>query len=538
MQSNGLDFNSGFDSKEKSNSFVYLTKVEYFENKHEILVEFSSKNKKLINRFHFFPFVYISSFLDKNKLVDLILDFGFKGFSLEEEGNNLVLRTLSFSDLKKICNLIAVVLNKKPIVLDPSRSFLVEKNWSFFDVFEEISGDLFKVDLTDVFYQESFLNDFDLSSFLTKGIPFSDAFRINENQVTDLIKSAVWGNILSLPIELVPNRLEDKIELFLEKIFFKNAQLISFDFEKEIFLDPGFQPFFKKDNLSKIDFSSIWFDLFSNNFFNIGPDSKNCSCCSPVTLESNNILPSSLIRVEFLEDNFFFESSSPSFSFSFHTKMPFKNLRVNKRKEFFLNSFPVGPFFKGDLGLIPINDAKNLIKNEGVRIVSSKDSLAFIQNNFSVEGVHELNWFCKNKESFFSKEVKLINSILSSLNNLIDSNQKSLFSKKTFGFFYSKILRDSLQSIFFNIPFHLTNSSSKFYSYSLACSIVSIQEATLAKFLEFSKNNGYRVIHANKSNAFVKGFSSLTLTKSFAQKHALPQPQISGFAGGRSKKFL
>ncbi|OQA31404.1 MAG: hypothetical protein BWY55_00500 [archaeon ADurb.Bin336] len=533
MQLNDLNFGN-FNSK--SSSFVYLTKVSYFENKHEILVEFSSKNKKLVNRFRFFPFIRIPSSIDKNKFVELILDSGFKGFSVEEEDNFLVLRTLSFSDLKKISNLISILLNKKPILLDPSRSFLIEKNWSFFDAFEEIGGSLFKVDLTLLSHQ-NFLDEFDLSYFLTKELSFSDALRINEEQVIDLINSAVWSNLLVVPINSIPNKLEDKIELFIEKIFFKNAQWISFDCEKEIFSDKGFQPLCKKDNLSKIDFSSIWFDLFSKNFFNIGPDSKNCSCCTPLTLDSNNILPSSLIRVEFLVDNFFFESSSPSFSFSFHKKMPFKDLRASKKKEFFLTSFPIGPFFKGDFCLVPINDAKNLVKNGGAKIVLNKPSLSFSQNSSS-SSVHELDWFCKNKESFFSKEVSVINSILSSLNTLINSNQERLFPKKTFGFFYSLILRDSLKSIFFNIPFHLTNSSSKFYSYSLACSIVSIQEATLFKFLEFSKSKGYRVIHANKSNAFVKGFSSLSLTKSFAQKHALPQPQISGFAGGKNKKFV
>ncbi len=524
-----------FELGKSYSSLIYLTKVTYFEQRHEILVEFSSESKKIVKRFRFFPFVLLPNSIEKEKLVDLILSLGFKGFNVEEEGSNLVLKTISFSDLKKICNSIAIHTNKLPVVLEPQRAFLLEKNWSFFDAFEEKDEILFKAEIGKERLGKTFWNKFDLGFMLTGEVSFNQALKLNQEDTLFLVELAAWSNTLSVPLDKVPKSINEKVELFLENVFFKNAQTISFEPSENVFSSSGYDPIVKKDDLSKINFSSIWFDLFTNNFFNIGPETRNCSCCTPLTLDSKNILPSSLIKLQFLEDNFFFESSSDNFSFEFHNHMPFKDVRANKRKEFFLNSYPVGPFFKGDFCLVPITDAKKLILDERVRLVSSKSNS--YEKNISPEDIHELNWFCLNKESFFSKEVRASNSKLFSLHDAFSSSQETLFFKEGFGYYYSKSLYDSIHNVLLELPNQLTNSSSKFYSTTLAKSIVSIQEATLSKFKEFSTQKGYRVLHANKNNAFVKGFSSLKLAKSFAKENSLPQPQIIGFANKRNRVF-
>ncbi len=525
---------SEFELGKNYSSLIYLTKVTYFEQKHEILVEFSSETKKLLKRYKFFPYSLLPNTIEKEKLVDLILHSGFRGFSVEEEEDKLVLKTVSFLDLKKICNSIAMHIGKLPLVLEPERAFLIEKNWSFFDAFEEKDELLFKVDFGKEKLSNSFWNKFDLGFMLTGEVSFPQALKLNRDDALFLVELASWSNTLCVPLEKVPKSINEKVELFLENVFFKNAQMILFEKIDNIFSSNGYNPIPKKDDLSKIDFSSIWFDLFSNNFFNIGPETKNCSCCTPLTLESKNILPSSLIKLQFLEDNFFFESSSDNFSLSFHNNMPFKDVRLNKKKEFFLNSFPVGPFFRDDFCLVPVTDAKRLILDGRVKLVSSKNESNEVSSS---KDLHELNWFCLNKESFFSKEIRFSNSKLFSLHEFFSSSQKSLFFKENFGYYYSKLLYNSVHKVLLEIPNQLTNSSSKFYSTSLAKSIISIQEATLSKFKEFSTQNGYRVLHANKNNAFVKGFSSLKLARSFAQDSNLPQPQIVGFANKRNIVF-
>jgi hypothetical protein len=193
-------------------------------------------------------------------------------------------------------------------------------------------------------------------------------------------------------------------------------------------------------------------------------------------------------------------------------------------------------------------DAKRLIAEGKVELISSKDSpsspdipnLSFagprsINPNASGE-LHGLNWFCLNKESFFSKEVRFANGELFELRKRIDCFENNLF-ENSFPYLYAKAFFSALSTLLSHLPSQLTNPTSKFFSTELARSIVSVQEATLARFKEFSESNGYRVLHAGKNFAQIKGFSSLKLAKEFSAQTKLPQPQIVGFSAKVKKGF-
>ncbi|MCX6803390.1 MAG: hypothetical protein NTY48_02340 [Candidatus Diapherotrites archaeon] len=560
-------------------SILYLTKVSYNEPKHEVLVEFSCESERFVKREKFFPFILFSPSIEKDKLQSLLLSAGFKGFSLEVSGQFLCLRALSFSELKRISNSLAVFINKKPLVLEPERVYLLSKGWSFFDSFEKIDDFLYKLpivtqnsnslqnsnnlgnssnlkssnsskNVNNLGNSKKFQNIPDLGFFLTKEIPFKEALELSREDVLHLVELSAWSNLLSVPLSNIPKSKGERLELFIENLFFKNGELLSFDSSSRFYSSNGFEPLGGVEPLSKLDFSFVWTELFSNTFFNIGPETRNCSCCSPALLEAKNLLPSSLILVRFLGDNVFFESSSESFASSFHSSRPFKDLRVAKRKEFFLNSFPIGPFFREDSVLLPLLDARRLISEGKVVLVSSK-GVSYSQTQNELKQInsqknassqnqlpfHDLNWFCLNKESFFSKEIRSSTEVLLNLRFILDSNGDSLFSSKDFSAFYLDFLHSALSFSLANIPNQLTNSESKFFSTALAKGIISVQEATIAKFKEFSEKRGYRVLHANKSAAFVKGFDSLKLAKEFACSSNLPQPIVAGFSSKRALGF-
>lgn len=526
-----LGTNSLF-ADEFSSRVLYLTKVSYNEVKHEVLVEFANEHTKIVQRERFFPYLSFSPALDSQKLSSLVLSLGFKGFSIEEENNLLILKALSFSDLKKISNSLSLHINKKPLVLEPERAFLLSKNWSYFDAFEQVGNNLYKLDYS-FFGANSQKNwkGHDLGFFLTKEISFMDAMSVSEEDALFLVERAAWSSLLKVALGQVPKEVPERVELFLENVFSKNGEMLLFESTQKVFSQKDFEPF-SRDSTSNIDFSLVWADLFSNTFFNLGTDTRNCSCCAPLTLESPNLLPSSTIKVSFTEDNLYFESSSDSFANEYHNAFPFKEERLSKRKEFCMNSFPIGPFFKEDSALVPLFDAKRLILEEKAVLVSSKE----IDSASSPSELHSLNWFCKNKESFFSKEVRSANSDLLNLRKQIDLSEGKLV-QNNFSYFYYKSLYSAMKTILAQLPLQLTNSSSKFYSTDLAKSIISIQEATIAKFKEFSESNGYRVLHAGKNNAFVKGFSSLKLAKDFSVQTKLPQPQIAGFNVKAKQRF-
>lgn len=489
----------------KKEDVLFLTSVSYNETKKEVLVEFSNKSTRVVERFKFYPFFRLPNNLDSSKLKELILSFGIKGFSLVEKSSFYYLHASSFGELKKIANVLGNCFGKLPLVIEPERQFLLEKGWTYFDSFIYFSNSLVKVD--------SFSKD--VSFAVLPEIPFSQALKIDESHALFSVEQASLSSILSVPLHLVPREAKDREELFLENIFFKNAEFILWE-KQESLSSYSSVPFGFFDKVSVMDFSPIWAQLFSKSFFNVGPETKNCSCCKAFTLDDKNILPSSLIEVVVNDDNFFFESSSPSFAKEFDKIHDGKSLRIEKKKEYFLKEVPIGPLNFGERVLLPLLDAKNLL-NEG--------SVSLGQN-------HKVEWFCLKEESFFSKEISSFSSKLSSF-----SQVSSFFQEKLFDFGFEKLFAQyyvkNLSYLVAEIPFQLMNSSSKFQSVSLAKTIIGIQEATLFKFREFSEKNGYRVIHADKRSAFVKGYSSLALAKKFSSELSLPCVPIKGFSSGQ-----
>jgi len=484
---------------------LFLTSVSYNESKKEVLVEFSNKSSRMIERFKFYPFFRLPISIDSSKLKELILSFGIKGFSLVEKSSFYYLHASSFGELKKIANVLGNCFGKLPLVVEPERQFLLEKGWTYFDSFIYFSNSFVKVD--------SFNKD--VSFAILPEIPFSQALKIDEKQALFSVEQAALSSILSVPLHLVPREAKGREELFLENIFFKNAEFVLWEKQESLASYSGV-PFGFFDKVSVMDFSPLWAQLFSKSFFNVGPETKNCSCCKAFTLDDKNILPSSLIEVVINEDNFYFESSSPSFSKEFNITHEGKSLRIEKKKEYFLKDLPIGPLNRGERVLLPLLDAKNLLRDESVSLGAN----------------HKVEWFCLKSESFFSKEISSFSSKLSSFIESSSFAQEKLFD---FGFekLFSEYYVKNLGYLIAEIPFQLMNSSSKFQSVSLAKTIIGIQEATLFKFREFSEKNGYRVIHADKRNVFVKGYSSLALAKKFSNELSLPCVGIKGFSSGQ-----
>ena len=498
---------------------IYLTKVTYNEPKAEMLAEFSNGKERIVQRHKFFPYMNIATGVGKEKLAELILSLGFRGFNVNEKEKFLSVQAANFSELKKISNALSIHINKKPIVLEPERTFLLEKGWNYFGEFEKQGANLFpkKENETNTFRTAQK----ELGFFLTPLVPFEEALKVSEEDALHIVDRAAWSETLLLPMDKIPEKKEERAEIFLENVFFKNGEMLQFEQGAKIYSQKDFEPY-SKDSTSKIDFSLVWTELFTNNFFNIGPETKNCECCRPIELNARNLLPSSLIKVRFNSDNVFFESSSDSYSMDYHNSRPFKEDRASKKREFFLNSYPIGPFFKDDSALVPLNDAKKLFEEGKAKI----DENQLPQGEKSP---HELNWFCQNQESFFSKEVRMANLKMFLLAKEIAENEKELFFKNKFGHYYSKALYGAIGNLLSQIPTQLTSPNSKFFSTKLARSIVSVQEATISKFREFSEKNGYRVLQAGSAFATVKGFSSLKLAKNFSEQTKLPQPQIASF---------
>jgi hypothetical protein len=477
---------------------IYLVKVKYQKEKNEIICYFENEFEKVAKRFSFFPFCNLPSEIDKEKLIELLNFYKIKNFVINE--NKLISKDIN--NLNQISNLVAKLSNKKIIVIEPERQFLIEKDWSYFDSFK-IEEEVKKTD-----------SDFNSSKILFKELSFYQALKLNESETNNIIKQAVLSNILRKEIYTVPEDINSQVEIFLENIYFKNLEFVLWENDGNFYSSNEFNPFGIFEKISEIDFSRVWINLIKKDFFNISQKTINCECCKPIKLEDENLLPSTLIEVESLVDDLFFESSSKSFVNKFHKENLNNELRIRRRKEFYLKSLPVGPIKKGQKIKVPLIDAKKLIDNKEVKL--SKD--------------HKINHFCKLRESFLSKEISLVQNIIKNLEEDVNSVKINHFKQNNnFEYIYKNQKKNLLLNILYEIPFVLTSKNSAFFSTNIAMAITSIQEATIAKFNEFSEKNGYRVIHYNTRNAFIKGYSSLKLTKNFSEELNLPMPSISNF---------
>ncbi len=479
-----------------------LVSVAYIQEKKEIICYFQNECEKIAKRFSFTPYIKLNKQISKEKIEELLISFRLKHFQLKESDSSILLCSNSIENLKKISNLLAKVTNQKHIVLEPERAFLIEKDWSYYEAFllEKGDSEIKKID-----------EKLDFSFHLIPNLLFEEALCINKSHTLSLIKQSAFSQILKIPLEKIPISEKEIVELFLENVYFENSQPVLWQNKNAFYSAKQFPPFGEFKKISEIDFSGVWAQLLTKLFFNIGEETINCSCCKPVKLEDSNLLPSTLIRV-FPNEDLYYSSSSPTFAFNYHKLSDFKSERKQKRYEFCLKEYPVGPLKYNQEIMLPIEDVKILLDEKKVSLAKN----------------HSLNWFCKNKESFISKEIIKLNLKIFKKKKLL--GQEMISNKISFKEYFSKELINALNFLLISLPVHLSDPISKFFSIELAEAINAIQESTITKFKEFSEKSGYRVLYSDKKRVFVKGYSSLALAKHFSIKTKLPQPIVASFS--------
>jgi hypothetical protein len=524
----------------------YLSSVSFSETKQEIYAEFKG-HSAVVTRFNFSPMAFFSKDISVEVVQKFLLDLGFKNFLINppltpqnilseinpldlehlknlREKNSLpqnkfnVITAISQNELKKISNALISLLGFKIIVVEPERSFLISRDWNYFDSF------VFKNDIP-------IKQNFSVPNFKqVTGISFEDAQSLSPERAEQLIELMVLSSFLKKAPSLIPDSSQERAELFLENIFYSEAQPIFFESSETTFLSYSQPPWAEFEKLSSIDFTLFWPRIFTNNFFNL--DSSQCSCCAPVsnnTISQKNLLPSTKIEVIPLSD-FFYDSSSKNFADEFHSINSFKIEREARMKENFLKKPPIGPLTANTKIKIPIHDALRLIESGQVTLGNE----------------HSFKWFCIKNESFFSTQLKKYLGLLDFVEDELKKENYSLSSSNSKNFFNP--LKPTLEQIFLTqkesllssvlaeTTFNLLSKRSKFYSSQLAEKILGIQEHVLSSFEEFSEKKGYRIIHSDSRNAFIKGHSCLDLTKSFSQEKGLPTPEIKAFLSNSRPK--
>jgi len=359
---------------------AFLSRLSYRETQGKILCSFDSTVETHEFEFGFVPEIRMPA----NKAVvalaeNLVSPQGRAEFVQGKKGGFCAIRSQSVSSLKEAHALLSLSLRSPIPFLEPERQFLIEKNWTYFDLFS-IAG----------------VPEKKHKNYFPPGTPLTEA---------------ILSGFLRIPINRIPESPMDIGKIMLENTAFAAHNFLNIQVQQQ-------ERYFKNQKLVEVDFSEA---MLSRIFTaNLGSESINCDCCTPKDIREKNVLPCSLVEAEFLEDGFYFESTIPSFAYQFHLENPNKQSRNSRKKEFFLDCFPVGPFYCGQKQLVPLVDAKFL----------EKTNRAVIN-----EEVSSLNWHCNQKKSALASLVEsLLESVFTGRHNCLELERNEI-AKKGLGAF-------------------------------------------------------------------------------------------------------
>ena len=466
--------------RQESSPF-WLTGLRYLEEKKSVLAEFSCAGFKRTAILAFFPcFLVSKKALSKESLKNEISLLGNQKFELIEIGDCFKVVSTNFSMLETLANNVFKSTGALAIMPSPERQFLIEKNWGFFDAFclEETSKGIVPAKAVS-FGLPDVKTDF-FSESLPKTI--SALSKIDPEEANSILSLIAFSKILFLPLEKIPATGFLKQEIFLENLFFRNNVAPLEIHKQELKEDHALQASFFFRGTPEFDIAPLIPMLLTNACYNIGFETIDCACCNPGNHRAKNLLPSSLAEVEFLKDAFYFESPDSKFSDSFHENNPLKENRLRRKKEFFLNQIPTGPFSRNQFAEGPLFDALSLEQNKDARLA----------------GFKEKHWACLEKESFVSRAILETKSKIGEIDFFLEKSHEKCFSKnnvisgffsleKDFSMKFALEYKKSLGFFLANLPAQLSNRESRFFNPVIADAVESIYFGAVHAFSEIKR---------------------------------------------------
>ncbi|HNW05661.1 MAG TPA: hypothetical protein PK655_00270 [archaeon] len=455
-----------------------------------------NNNYELIHKATYYPYFIVE--LEKELVSQLLSDFK-KDISLKSLDKKTKIIARDFELLSKCSKILQQATGKNIILIEPERQFLIRNNWSYYDSFCVFKRNIRKIN------NENHIH-FAIKNY-TKNLNYSEKIRLIE----PLTKKLILSNILRLKPET--NIKNDQILNILFENEFFNKELIltntnNFYYQtKEKFI---------KDHIN-LDFSNILPHLLTKNFNNVGFETINCACCKPLSTLQENVMPSSLVEVEFKKSGFYFISCDDYWAREYHNNHELKENRENYKKQNGLFKMVVGPFSKGQKEKILLADALRLLKDKDLTILENQTNLV---------------WSCKKQESFVSK---IINTLFERQNVIEQSiNISTLGSYSVGNFENSKALETNplflqylteyslINSLIEEIPKFMQNKNTKFYSSTIDNILRNIKYNTLERVTE----NDETLIISKTGNFQIKNKTLLSKINSSFQEMGLPIPRL------------
>jgi hypothetical protein len=478
----------------------FLITSKYEEEKSRVILYFSknplSKNYEYIYRKKYNPYYVLKSNIEviKNLLNDFKKEINIKKL----EDNKIKIIAKNYTTLQKTYNILRNSINEEILLIEPTRQFLIEKDWSYYDSFYLFyNRNIKKVEGEDLIHNvvKKYLEniDYDLQSKL----------------IEPITKKLLISNILKIkPYQNIAN--DQILNLLFENYFFKENLLLKKNNKIEYT-----NSITNTINTIKLDFSNIWPYLLQSKFNNIGYKTLNCTCCKPDSIYKDNIANNSLVKVEFLKHGFYFISKDSSWAYDYHKNNKYKKNRINYKKNNRLRQIPIGPFFKNQTEYILLSDAIRLLEEGVIKIID--------------EDLSKIKWCCKKQNSFISLIVENLIKKLQNIEQSINITTRIFYSKKL----ETNNLERNPQfiqylteySLIYNllneIPKFLQHKNTKFYNKEIDLAIKSIKLKTFNSI----DNNKCRYIQ-NKEILQTRDKELVNKINIYFPKLDLPIPKI------------
>lgn len=472
---------------------AFLSKLSYRDGKGKIAALFESNNDLVECLFEFVPEIRLPLNNAVSALVrEIVSPHASSELFFSEGEGALSIRSRSFSSLRKAHALLSISLRARIPLIEPERQFLLQRNWSYFDEFSVRKHNIEKKNSLGLS-----LKSIDFHS----GIP---------------LKKIFFSNLLSVKPESLPLRELEMGQILLENAAFKSSCLVPLEknsLKRTHFNGKAFNDFIE------LDFSRAVLEKIVES--NLGFESLNCDCCKPQSISSDNVLSNSLVGVEFKENGYYFESLFQSFSQQFHESNPNRKARIDRKREFYLENYPVGPFYSGQRALVPLADAIKLEQDNIVSITSEKN---------------ELKWCCRKRKSFLASEISRLLSLERVLKEKIELLEKKELRENGLNAFnpsfthseknaligFAEVCSELTSSIFSSLLW----SKSSFYQKTIFEAIEGFKSQMLSNYNKVLEQRHFEPIYSSAGRAFIRNREIFTDLAMVSREIGIPLPSL------------
>ncbi|GEM_PF-5542974 len=429
---------------------LFLSGLAYNPQKRQVCARFSNAGHSASFRYDFRPRAHFHAGHGGKGLTESFSNAGLKRLRVTVKGEVATVIAQDFETLEAARNTASDHNTVQYKLLPPERGFLLEKGWNYFDSFE--LGPDGPQPLDSFEFPDARLEF--LSGALAQEI--EALAKSNPPLAAQTARRIALSRLLKVPVsEIVHGFLAE--EALIENVAFSCGMPI---------VESGNASSFCAHSrpVPGLDFSGLLCLAICRPMGNLGFESICCDCCGAQSAEAKNLLPSSLVKVRFLREGFYFNAASQNWAENFHSSRPMHEERELRKTEYGLDYIPAGPFCRGEEYEILLCDAIRLREAGEAEIINSSAP----------------HWACSRTESSLSAQINSLRRALESVNAAGETEKAAMAgsggllyytSHSTPSSLYRTVIAEQIAGIFSKLPRAIANPKSPFFSAPLATAL-------------------------------------------------------------------